>query len=232
MQIGKFEVKFHWSLLIIIALVLSQFLTLFANPLHGLLAGLMTIFTVYSIVLLHEMAHMKAAHWLGHTGAKKIMLFALGGLAQIPALGDFSPKEEFIISIAGPLSNFVMAGGAFLLAYVLGIDVFLTDNLLTLYLPMALSSFFYYNMLLGIFNLIPAFPMDGGRILRAALSVFMPRLKATKIATVIAWAWASVFILYGAMNGMIVLAIIGGFVAFVSYQELQAAKRGMRIEYE
>jgi Zn-dependent protease len=232
MKISGITVKFHYSMLLLAAFILWQSATAFATPLTGILAGSIVTVILFSIVLLHEMAHMKAAHYLGYHSADTITLWGLGGMAQIPGLQHAAPKEELIISIAGPLSNLALAIVTYFLAPVLGVDLFSMSSLQTLYLPFIVMYFFWYNVMLGIFNMIPAFPMDGGRVMRSALSMFMSSYRATQISVYIAWGFAGLFVVGGLYLKSILLVLVAAYVAYVSHLEWKAKRRGTYIVYK
>ena len=225
MKIGNITIKFHFSILILIFLVIWRSWSLFASPLLGIVAGGLLTIMILSMVLLHEMAHVKAAQWQGyHTD--HIMLWGLGGYAQIPGLANITPKKELIISIAGPLSNIALAIITFFVAQLVGVDVFAINNIYILYIPFVITYLFWLNVLMGIFNMIPAFPMDGGRVARATLSIFMPSLKATKIAVYIAKAFSILFVVGGFYTASFLLPLIGFYIWYVSSAELKNKQKG------
>jgi len=143
---------------------------------QSLLAGaemLFVLLLLFSFVLLHELGHSIAAQHCG-IRVKDITLWPLGGLARLDGQTN-DPKTELLISVAGPAVNLILV----LLAWPL---MFLTrevDNSFLKYLP---EFCFWANLIMGGFNLAPAFPMDGGRILRSLLGLKMSLLRATEIA--------------------------------------------------
>jgi len=139
------------------------------------------------------------------------------------------PKQEFWITVAGPMVNLVIAGLAFVLIAVLGLTTMISDLLLGAGAWTSLLAFlFAANMGLFLFNLIPAFPMDGGRILRSLLAMGMAREKATRIASVIGRILAVCFIAYGLMEGQVFLALIGVFIFFAAgAEERSVAQRSL-----
>ncbi|KKN60277.1 hypothetical protein LCGC14_0533270 [marine sediment metagenome] len=224
MKIGNTQVKLHFSILLLFVLLTWQCRAIDTNPLIGILSGAMLTVIVFSMALLHEMAHVKAAERMGyHTDI--VILWAFGGAAQIPGLLNASPKKEFIVAIAGPLSNIVVAIITFFVALLLGVDLLEVSNLYTLYLPFVMMYIFWYNTLMGLLNMIPAFPMDGGRVMRAILSIFMPALKATKIAVYIAKGFAIMFSATGIVLsiswGAIIMPLIGIYIWRVASMELK-----------
>ena len=149
---------------------------------------------VFGSVFLHELGHALAAKGFGiHT--RSITLHPLGGLATLDRAPN-TPTEEVMVALAGPAVNVLLAG--------------LSVGLWAAGLPDA-AWLAFINVGMGLFNLLPAFPMDGGRVLRAALASRMPRPDATRLALTVARGFGWLFIaaaLFGGWN----LALIGGFI--------------------
>lgn len=151
------------------------------------IAAILFFFTL----LLHEMSHSYVAMKFG-TKIHSITLFFFGGLAMMDDIPR-NPEKEWRIAIAGPAMSFAL-GCVFLLTYF-GIK---TLNLV-IYDPIAILVFIlgFFNLVLAFFNLLPAFPMDGGRVLRAFLAKRMPFLKATKRAVLIGKLFAVTMVISG-----------------------------------
>jgi Zn-dependent protease len=160
---------------------------------------------------MHELAHaLTARRFGGFVGG--IHLHLLGGVAMIGSYRPFKPKEDFYIAAAGPASNFVAMVPLMLLATITGFEVFLWAAAI--------------NFMLGAFNLIPAFPMDGGRILRAGLQMMnYNRATAVKITQSTAIFFGILFIFFGIPWGNFGLTLIGGFVLAAVWWE----RKGNRI---
>jgi Zn-dependent protease len=160
--------------------------------------GLVAALLLFASVLFHELGHSVVAMRNG-IGIVSITLFIFGGLARLKS----DPKGawvEFKVAIAGPIASFILGGlfyGAAQLEFG-GSSV----TAVTSYLGLL-------NIVLGAFNLIPAFPLDGGRILRAAIWNFTGKTRATRIASGIGTSFAYLFILYGVF-GLATGAGIGG----------------------
>jgi len=133
------------------------------------------VLSVFGCVVLHEFGHALMARRFG-IETEDITLYPIGGVARLRRLPR-APGAELLIALAGPAVNFAIVA---VLASLAGL------GLLDLVLPPApanfITSLLFINLGLGIFNLIPAFPMDGGRVLRAFLSGFLGRARATTIA--------------------------------------------------
>jgi Zn-dependent protease len=145
------------------------------------------ICSVFGCVLLHEFGHALTARKFG-IETVDITLYPIGGVARLRRLPR-APGAELLIALAGPAVNFVIAGILFCLIQLAGPMLGLTwtyDSFVTKLLLI--------NLGLGLFNLVPAFPMDGGRVLRAALSTGLGRAKATQIASTVGQVLAVVFL--------------------------------------
>ncbi|NND07189.1 MAG: site-2 protease family protein [Saprospiraceae bacterium] len=180
---------------------------------------------LFFCVVLHELGHaMMARRYQVKT--KDIIISPIGGLARLMRMPN-KPRHELLIAIAGPAVNFVIA-----LVIGLGLLLFTSKGLLPTGDPSRifndLSNFlpalFGLNLLLIVFNLIPAFPMDGGRIFRALLSMRWSRIRATQIATVLGQAIALAFVMWGFYRGDFILAFIGIFVFFSAANEFKMVK--------
>jgi Zn-dependent protease len=145
------------------------------------------ICSVFGCVLLHELGHALMARQFG-IGTVDITLYPIGGVARLRRLPR-APGAELLIALAGPAVNFGIAAILFCLINLAGATVgssWSSDSFVTKLLLV--------NLGLGLFNLVPAFPMDGGRVLRAVLSTALGRAKATHIASTIGQVLAVVFL--------------------------------------
>lgn len=213
------ELRLHWTFL---ALGAWMGLTVLSQTGSLLIAAhwVITLGSIFACVALHEYGHALAARHYG-IGTQEITLLPIGGIARLERLPE-DPKQELWIALAGPATNYVLAA-ILLFLYLLaggsvgGLFSFgLMDGSL-------LATLIQVNLIMGLFNLLPALPMDGGRVLRALLSLRMPALKATGIATSIARMLAAGLVVYGLVRGGIMMAIIGGFVWFTARSEYQNA---------
>ncbi|MCC6232859.1 MAG: site-2 protease family protein [Verrucomicrobiales bacterium] len=155
---------------------------------------------IFGCVLLHEFGHALAARQFG-IRTKDITLLPIGGVARLERMPD-RPGQELLVALAGPAVNVVLALGLMLwLALVGG---FRGDGLSEAFEDSTAVRLLVVNGMLVVFNLIPAFPMDGGRVLRALLSFWLDRVQATRIAAVLGQGFAVVFGLVG------LLSLVGG----------------------
>jgi Zn-dependent protease/predicted transcriptional regulator len=216
LQVGRvlgIPIRLHVSFLILFPLIILIFasgpgpvgfgdMEILSEPLRYSLATA-TAFLFFLSLLLHEIAHFCVAMNYG-TKIRSIMLFIFGGLAMMENLPK-GPNKEWRIAIAGPLMSFAI-GGVFLLAYfgVTAVNAMSYEPLLVLLRIIGLL-----NVVLGIFNLIPAFPMDGGRVLRAFFAKRMQFLKATKRAVFVGKTFAVIMAIVGFMPDPIILYSTG-----------------------
>ncbi len=156
------------------------------GPINALFV-LLGLAAVFSCVVLHELGHALVARWFG-IGTESITLFPIGGVARLQRMSD-KPFEEICIAVAGPAVNLILALTIFPLVALnaqLGIGLGNTFYHPDLGAGIALARVVYWlwaaNVGLLLFNLLPCFPMDGGRVLRAVLSIWKGQLRATEIA--------------------------------------------------
>ncbi len=142
---------------------------------------------IFSCVLLHELGHALAARMYG-IGTRDITLMFIGGLARLERMPE-KPWQEIVVALAGPAVNVVIAAVLFV---VLLVPMQLPLNQVFDFGDLV-SRLFAVNIIMVLFNLVPAFPMDGGRVLRAALALRMPFAKATRIASIVGQVFAVAF---------------------------------------
>jgi Zn-dependent protease len=202
----------------------------------GLAAVLGVVFLagVFGSVLLHELGHAIVARRYG-IQTRRIVLLPIGGIAQLEG-EPRTPKQELAIALAGPAVNFAIAAALFVLGSIFGMGG-LGFGLL--------GSLMIANISLGLFNLIPAFPMDGGRALRALLTTRVGSRRATEISVKVAKVASAGFMVIGLFTNW-TLALIGLFVWFAAgaearrpmpayargyadYRPHRAADRGVRV---
>ncbi|WP_459202003.1 site-2 protease family protein [Methanococcus sp. CF] len=173
--------------------------------------GLILYMFLFTSVVLHELGHSYVAKKYG-VKIEKILLLPIGGMAM---MSEISKEGEFKIAIAGPLVSLILGSA------LLGIST-VTDYTLAEY-PL-FQTVGGLNILLGIFNLLPAFPMDGGRVFRALLSKLtkMSYMKATKIASTVGQYFALLLLIAGLINFNVILVLIAVFIYFGASQEYRA----------
>lgn len=181
----------HWSFLLFVAAF-----AVWSGP-SGLFATLAATAGLFGSVALHELGHALAARRYGYA-TDRITLYPFGGVASIQFIPQ-NPTQELVIALAGPMVNAVLFVGL------------LPLYLLTGWTP--LLWLLVINLMLGLFNLVPAFPMDGGRVLRALLATQLGWLRASHLAIRIGSVFAWGFLLVGLATSWN-LAMVGGFLLF------------------
>ncbi|MGY5848091.1 site-2 protease family protein [Salegentibacter sp. HM20] len=209
-SIAGIKISVHWTFLILLIWIFLIYYRIDYN-LNQAFTGVLFIILLFACVLLHELGHALTAKKY-QINTKSIILLPIGGLARLERIPE-KPAQELVVAIAGPLVNLVIAA-------VLFVVVFATDNFpdfglmnepgvypqINFWFQLLLA-----NLILFLFNLIPAFPMDGGRVLRALLAFKLNREKATRIAAAIGQFLAILFVLAG-FFGNIFLIFIGVFI--------------------
>ncbi len=171
--------------------------------------GFLIALALFGSVLLHELGHSYIA-LKKQVKIRGITLMIMGGVAQLEEMPT-RPGEEAQIALAGPVVSLLVGAGAYLMLPFLGNT---HPNLV-----FSFSYLGYINIFLALFNLLPAFPMDGGRILRSLLAKRKPFMTATRIAADIGKIFAFAFGIFGLLNGNFVLILIAFFVYMGASQE-------------
>ncbi len=185
------------------------------------------VLTLFLCVVLHEFGHALMARRYG-IETRDIILSPIGGVARLESIPE-DPKKELMIAVAGPLVNACIAVFLWILIKMIyegGMFPSSMENLRLLVYPSEFIRFvFAMNVALFIFNLVPAFPMDGGRILRSLLSIWVGHNKATTFATWIGKGLALIFVIMAIMNSQyIVLGMIGLFIFMMAHSEYRNVK--------
>ena len=184
------------------------------------------VFAIFGCVALHELGHALAARAYG-IGTRDITLYPLGGIASLERMPE-RPGREIAIALAGPAVNVVIAlalfsgfvGAAFLAPLVPGLDSTGLDEFL--------ARVMIANVFLAGFNLLPCFPMDGGRVLRALLATGMSRVRATEIAVGVGSVVAGGLVLLGLLSGHLGLVAVAVMVWLLGQGELAAVRMRAR----
>jgi Zn-dependent protease/predicted transcriptional regulator len=178
-------------------------------------------------LLFHELSHSVVAQSYG-IKIKSITLLIIGGIAQMEDIPK-EPRKEAMISAAGPAFSL----GIGILAYAIYISFYQVNEVTWTFgnaFLMSVSIIAYYNILLGIFNLIPAFPMDGGRIFRAMLAMNMPYIDATRIAVAVGKSFAIIMGILGLFTFNLFLLLIAFFLYYGAAGEEEAAVISVTLE--
>ncbi len=225
-KIAGTEVKLHVTFLLLLAFYGYFFYQ--SAGFSAMVEGLSFILVLFLCVLLHEFGHALAAKSYG-IRTPDITLLPIGGVARLERMPD-KPLQELVVALAGPAVN---------VAIIIGLGVVMWDRLATtgtdllslLFRPLTgdlLLDVFRVNIILVIFNMIPAFPMDGGRVLRSLLATQLSYTRATEIAATVGQGLAIVFGFLGLISSPIniILILIAFFVWIGASQE--SAVAGLR----
>ncbi len=208
----------HWTFWLLVAGVLGFFL--WEGGTVAAFMGLAYVAVIFFCVVLHELGHALTARSFD-VPTRDITLYPIGGMARLERIPE-EPAEEFWIAIAGPAVNLVIAVFLAVSLSILGISIMPAE-------PLVPSTGFFANLMwlniaLVVFNMLPAFPMDGGRVLRALLAANMnDYARATQIASNVGKGMAIFFGLIGIFTFDIILLFIAMFVFFGAQQEAQHA---------
>ncbi len=211
-RVAGIDLRIHWTFLL---LPLYVYFSTVQQGASSLLAVYYVLFVlaVFACVVLHELGHALAARSYG-IGTRDITLLPIGGVAALERMPR-APFQELVIAVAGPLVNVVIAVVIYYLMPVLaGVDV-MTKSFLGKFL-MNLAT---VNVALFLFNLVPAFPMDGGRVLRALLAFGLPYRSATNAAVFVGQFVALGLGVIGIVNLNWMLVFIAGFVFLAGSSE-------------
>lgn len=200
------ELRIHLTFFLLLAWVAASAYS--AGGTAAALQNLLFVVALFACIVAHEFGHALAARRYG-IKTPDITLLPIGGLARLERMPE-NPAHEIIVALAGPAVNVVIWG---LLTLALGAETDVTDLADGQFDAASfLGQLATINMVLALFNLIPAFPMDGGRVFRALLSLFLDRVKATRIASMTGQGIALVFGYLGITTGNPLLLVVAVFI--------------------
>lgn len=218
-RVSGIPIRLHFTfLLMVIWLSLT-------NIIPGRASMVLTLLGLFLCIVLHELGHSLTAQHYGYQ-VRDITLYPIGGVAAIE--GSPRPRHELFIALAGPAVNVVIALLLYAyirIAHVWPADIETRQQAETALLSSPVTFLFVSNIFVFLFNMIPAFPMDGGRVLRAILGLSLGKFRATQIAASVGQFLAVAMALYGMgifgnppSYGLIIIAL---FVFFGAGQERQ-----------
>jgi Zn-dependent protease/CBS domain-containing protein len=226
-RIGRFagiDVYVHFTF----PLLLVWVAVIYWNQTHtvaGVVSGLALILSLFICVVLHEYGHALTARRFG-IGTRSITLLPIGGVALLESMPR-DPRQEIVVALAGPAVNVAIAVVLYLLLRIGSQPgaLFGLDPGREALLPSLLAA----NVMLVVFNLLPAFPMDGGRVLRALLAMRMDRVRATRVAARVGQVLALGLGLLGLVGGNPFLVLVAVFVWFGAGSEAGAVEVDARL---
>ncbi len=212
------EIRIHVTFLLLLAWIAIAHGSQGGTP--AAIQGVIFICLIFACVVLHEFGHALAARRYG-IATPDITLLPIGGVARLERIPE-KPAEELVVALAGPAVNVVIA----LLLFVALGGVPPIEAMETLPQPQhpLLARLFWVNVTLVVFNLIPAFPMDGGRVLRALLGYRLGHRRATEIAAMVGQVVAFGLGFVGLLGGAPLLVFVALFVWLGAGAEAQAVQ--------
>ncbi len=227
-KVAGIKIQVHWTFTLLLLWVLFSTLRQGGDR-YSALFSIGLVLVLFLCVVLHELGHALMARRFDIT-TRSITLLPIGGVAALEKMPE-KPKEELAVALAGPAVNVVIAL-LLLLALPLGrYSGFSPEQWEAFLNQPSWASFLIYlllaNSMLVAFNLIPAFPMDGGRVLRALLGFRYSRARATEIAARLGQAVSFIFLLLGLFFNpfLVIIAIFVYFGAFAENQMVQQEDR-------
>jgi Zn-dependent protease len=207
----------HWTFFLLPAWLLMQIAWQGAG-LAAMGLVLLMIGAIFACIVAHELGHALMARRFG-VRTRDIILLPIGGVARLERMPR-QPWQELLVALAGPFVNVVIAASIWVglgLGYrVWGIPGWSFDG------SAFVTNLFWFNLIMVAFNMIPAFPLDGGRVLRALLAMVVDRMSATRIAGTVGQVFGVLFIVMG-LFGNLGLALIGLFVLVAARSEIAMA---------
>ncbi len=227
-RIAGIDIYVHATFFILIAWIGLSYWQV-EGTLAAVVSGIGFILALFACVVLHEFGHALTARRYG-IRTKSIFLLPIGGVASLERMPD-DPKQEIKVALAGPSVNLVIAFGLWLWLSMSNALVPVDD--LSLTGGGFLERLMVINIILAVFNLLPAFPMDGGRVLRAALSMRMSRNRATQAAAKIGQGlalWLGLIgLLYNPFLIFIALFVWIGAAAEASMEQIKSTLSDMAV---
>lgn len=226
--IGTFRgvsIKIHPTFALLLVWVVYQWGYAANAGIPGVIFGTLVLLAVFGCVLAHEIAHAIVAMRYG-LAVHDITLLPIGGVARIEH-ASLTPRSESLIALAGPAVNVAIAVmlTPIVVLVAMARNVNQAFGILLYADEISIAGFILYlwiaNILLAVFNLLPAFPMDGGRVLRALLSIRNSRLSATRIAAYAGQSFAVLLALAGILMGDFILPMVSVFILISAQLEMR-----------
>ena len=210
-------IRLHVTFLLFLAWIAAAYYV--SGGWDAAVEGVLFIVLIFTCVLLHEFGHIFAARRYG-VQTPDVVLLPIGGVARLERIPE-EPAQEIVVALAGPAVNLVIAAVLFLL-----LGGLVPPQTLDMANPGVdlLGRLLWVNLFLALFNLVPAFPMDGGRVLRAFLAQRLGYARGTQIASSIGQGTAFLFGLLGLVSGNVLLLFIALFVYLAAASESHAAQ--------
>lgn len=221
-RINGIDVRMHWTFLLLLVWIGFGYFAAGAGAV-GIAIGIGFILALFACVVLHEFGHAIMAQYYG-IPTRDITLLPIGGVARLERMPR-EPRQELAVAIAGPLVNVAIAAVLYgVLVGIGGVNRLRIEPVISGTAEGFLVNLLWINVILVLFNLLPAFPMDGGRVLRAVLATRMTYPKATRIAAGVGQFMAILFGLFGLLYNPFLL-----FIAIFVYLGAEAEARSVEV---
>lgn len=217
-RVAGIPIRIHATFLLLLAWI--AWLGWESGGLSASLWGLVLVNCLFACIVLHELSHSLVAMRFG-AEVRSVTLWPVGGVASMRGIPE-RPHQELLVALAGPATNLLIFAVLALLRGSVPPWFELRgfpSNIMELR-----DDLIRANVFIAVFNLIPAFPMDGGRVLRSLLGLLLPHAAATAVAATIGQLLATGFVVLGLMAGHPVLVVIGVFVFLGAESEERAAR--------
>lgn len=223
-RVAGIDIQIHATFFLILIWVAINYWQMFGT-INAVLTGIFFILALFLCIVLHEFGHALTARHFG-IGTRNITLLPIGGVASMEKMPD-EPMEEVKVALAGPAVNFVIA--FILWLGIASLYPHLDEQQFTQANVPILLQLFAVNILLAVFNLVPAFPMDGGRVLRALLTIKYGHVKATELAARVGQGFAVVMFFLGlAYNPFLMLIALFIWLGAASESTSEKVKARLR----
>lgn len=204
--VGGVPLRLHWSFILVVVVWLGW--TALTQGIVALPTHVGGIVALFGSVLLHELGHAAMAHRLG-IRTHEITLLPVGGAARME-LRFVKPYADLLVSLAGPVASVAIGSTLYILGMATGMVGLLVLGAI--------------NMFIGLFNLLPAFPMDGGRVLRAWLTEIVGSERANDLALGIGAVFAVAFVVVGVVVSQPAFSVLGVLLAAMQVHERRVVR--------
>jgi Zn-dependent protease len=239
-RIRDIDIRLHPTFALVFLWVLIDWRRIGAGVgISSIIFTLILVILIFACVLLHEFGHAFMARQHG-VRVHDVSLSAVGGVARMEQL-PAEPRAEVLIAMAGPTANFALVVALAPVVLLIGVVSdfsSLEDYASTVFHPSLAglaTTLLYANVLIIVFNLMPAFPMDGGRVFRAGLTTLFGRETGTRVAVLVGEAFAGILLIFSVFVAQsVILVLLSVFVMIVAYAEdravrVESAMRRMRV---
>jgi Zn-dependent protease len=239
-RVREIDIRLHPTFALVFLWVLIDWRRIGAGVgVSAVVFTLILVILIFACVLLHEFGHAFMARQHG-VRVHDVSLSAIGGVARMEQL-PAEPRAEVQIALAGPAANFALVVALAPVVLLIGVASgfsSLEDYASTVFHPSLsglATTLLYANVLIIVFNLLPAFPMDGGRVFRAGLTSMFGRESGTRIAVLVGEAFAVLLLLFSIFVAQsVILVLLSVFVMIMAYAEdravrVESAMRRMRV---